>query len=276
MISMSLGGRAFFGLERAIRDAVRRDVIVLAAAGNCVGFVVAPAVYDQSIAVAATNAQKKPWKGSSHGRAVELSAPGEDIHVAAAESGTGTHAKTPVSNGTSFAVAAVAGAGADWIAFHGAQAIREAQGPRTRRDLFVEALQATAERPDDWNASQYGAGILDVEALLRHPLTAAGAAAAVPARNDPVSILSRMFDRDPAKVRAAFVQLFPGAPDLDDRVERFGPEIVFMASRDPDQFLALLDAPTAETAAAGAVRQQAAQAFSSQGSQALLVAGAQR
>ena len=33
VISMSLGGRAFFGLERAINDAVRRDIIVLCHGG---------------------------------------------------------------------------------------------------------------------------------------------------------------------------------------------------------------------------------------------------
>ena len=42
---MSLGGIPPFALERAVRRAVAADVIVLAAAGNCVQFVVWPARY---------------------------------------------------------------------------------------------------------------------------------------------------------------------------------------------------------------------------------------
>ena len=91
VISMSLGGRAFFGLERAINDAVRRDIIVVNAAGNCIGMVVAPASYDNAIAVGATNADNKPWKGSSKGRAVDISAPGEDVYVADAVAGSDRH-----------------------------------------------------------------------------------------------------------------------------------------------------------------------------------------
>ena len=44
---------------------------MLAAAGNQVGFVVAPANYGEVIAVAASNIQDRPWSGSSHGPAVD-------------------------------------------------------------------------------------------------------------------------------------------------------------------------------------------------------------
>ena len=112
VISMSLGGRAFFGLERAINDAVRRDIIVVNAAGNCIGMVVAPASYDNAIAVGATNVDNKPWKGSSKGRAVDISAPGEDVYVARRRGRRDRHRVQP-GNGTSFATAAVAGAAAE-------------------------------------------------------------------------------------------------------------------------------------------------------------------
>jgi subtilisin family serine protease len=69
---MSLGGIPAFSLHRALRRAVQADVIVLAAAGNCEGTVVWPARYDNCIAVV----RDAPWRGSCHGAAVDISAPG--------------------------------------------------------------------------------------------------------------------------------------------------------------------------------------------------------
>ena len=67
VVSMSLGGKGFFGFQDAIQEALDAGMIVLAAAGNQVGFVTAPASYDNCIAVAATGADGRPWSGSSHG-----------------------------------------------------------------------------------------------------------------------------------------------------------------------------------------------------------------
>ena len=75
VISMSLGGVGFFnGLQATIRRAVEDGVIVCAAAGNKVGFVVAPARFPECIAVAATNIQDRPWTGSSRGSEVDVAA----------------------------------------------------------------------------------------------------------------------------------------------------------------------------------------------------------
>jgi hypothetical protein len=167
VISMSLGGRFFFGLERAIDDATSRGVIVVAAAGNCVGFVVAPAGYAQSVAVAATNVHHQPWSGTSKGRAVDIAAPGEDVYVAEAAVGSGPHQATHTGNGTSFATAAVAGSAADWLAFYGSDAIERARHGRTRRDVFVAALRASATKPNGWDGATMGAGIVNLDGLLR-------------------------------------------------------------------------------------------------------------
>jgi hypothetical protein len=242
VISMSLGGRLFFGLQAAINDAVRRDVIVVNAAGNCVGFVVAPASYDNAIAVAATNADHKPWKGSSKGRAVDISAPGEDVHVARAVSGTiGTLAEP--GDGTSFATAAVAGAAADWIAFHGRPAIKAAQGNLTRRDLFVRTMQTTANAPPGWDRQQFGPGILDLKRLLQKPLGPARTELTTPPKDDTVALLSRMFDRDPASVRDGLHRILGAPADFDAELNRYGPELLELAARDPDAFLRALDPP---------------------------------
>lgn len=242
VLSMSLGGRAFFGLERAINDAVRRGAIVVNAAGNCVGMVVAPASYDNAIAVAATNAQDKPWKGSSKGRAVDIAAPGEDVYVADAVAGATGTASSP-GNGTSFATAAVAGAAADWIAFHGTARIDAARGSMTRRDLFVQALQASARKPAGFDTSRYGAGILDLDALLRQPLGTPGTQLRPPPRDDTVNLMARTLDRDPAAVRNGLSRMLGAPDDLDAELRRFGPELMDLAMRDPDAFGRALDAP---------------------------------
>jgi serine protease len=54
-------------VQKAVERATAAGVIVLAAAGNDVGFVVWPARYEAVIAVAACNIEKRPWRGSSRG-----------------------------------------------------------------------------------------------------------------------------------------------------------------------------------------------------------------
>lgn len=82
IVSMSLGGTGFFGLREAIQDAVDDGMIVMAAAGNQVGIVTAPASYDNCLAVAATGTGDVPWSGSSRGPAVDVSAPGSCVWTA--------------------------------------------------------------------------------------------------------------------------------------------------------------------------------------------------
>ncbi|MCL1634270.1 S8/S53 family peptidase [Luteimonas sp. SX5] len=242
VLSMSLGGRMFFGLERAINDAVRRDVIVVNAAGNCIGIVVAPASYDNAIAVAATNVDNKPWKGSSKGRAVDIAAPGEDVYVADAVQGQQGTRSSP-GNGTSFATAAVAGAAADWIAFHGPARIKAAQGSRTRRDVFLKAMQASARVPPGWDAQRYGAGILNLDGLLRQPLGAPVNELRAPPRDDTIDLLSRTLDRDPADIREGVKRMLNQPQDLDAALQQYGPELLDLAARDSEAFVRAMQPP---------------------------------
>ena len=242
VISMSLGGRAFFGLERALNDAVRRDVIVVNAAGNCVGFVVAPASYANAIAVAATNAEDKPWKGTSKGRAVDISAPGEDVYVARAKNG-GIATGVEAGNGTSFATAAVAGAAADWIAFHGPARIKAAQGAMTRRDLFLQALQASARVPPGFDKRRYGAGILDLEALLRRPLPTPGTQLQAPPQATTPCNCSRVRSTCRPTMCARDCNACSAADDFDAELDRYGGELTDIAMRDPEAFMRALEPP---------------------------------
>jgi hypothetical protein len=169
VISMSLGGVAGPSLHDAVRRAVDANIIVCAAAGNCVGFVVAPAVFAESIAVAAVNAQLKPWKGSSRGSAVDICAPGAQVWTAARPTPLEPGAVNQ-GEGTSFAVAGIAGIAALWLAHHGRAALlqRYANGPKLQ-DVFRHLLRVTA-RDIGLPKNEFGPGLVNAEALLGQPL----------------------------------------------------------------------------------------------------------
>lgn len=179
VISMSLGGLPRRALQRAVAYATERNLIVCAAAGNCVGYVVAPALYDACIAVAGVNRAGRPWVGSCSGRAVDVSAPGEFVWVATRkpddfrEDGSHLTAIRP-GQGTSFAVANVAGAAACWLAYHRRDALlARYPSPGSMQAVFQDLVMQTAGRPDGWDGANFGAGILNVRDLLAAPLPAA-------------------------------------------------------------------------------------------------------
>jgi len=98
VVTMSLGGKGFFGLKGEIQRAVDAGMIVMAAAGNYVRLVTAPASYDNCLAVAATGPGDTLWVDSSRGTAVDVSMPGSCVYVAA------YNGQTPIvrmANGTS-------------------------------------------------------------------------------------------------------------------------------------------------------------------------------
>lgn len=166
VITMSLGGIPSFSLHRALRRAVAADVIVVAAAGNCVRTVVWPARYDDCIAVAGTNAADQPWRGTSRGSAVAVSAPGQN--VIRARSVRGQPPSIEQGQGTSFAVALTAGVAALWLAHHGRANLIAAARARgeSLQAMFRRLVKATARRPAGWDAFNLGAGIVDARALL--------------------------------------------------------------------------------------------------------------
>lgn len=182
VITMSLGGVFSSALHAAVRKAVNANVIVMAAAGNCVGEVVWPARYDEAIAVGGTNEKLEPWRGSSHGSAVDISGPAEFVLRADART-------NPVSvsggQGTSFAVAHLAGVAALWLAHHGRDALIAMlpSGIRLQR-VFRSLVRHTATVPQGFDTGAYGTGVTNARDLLaRDPRTAFGheAAFATPA-----------------------------------------------------------------------------------------------
>ena len=175
VVSISLGGPfPGFGTERAIARAVEAGTIVLAAAGNEVGFVVFPAAFEQVIAVAASNIRDEPWTGSSHGPAVDITAPGESVWRAQSMRQPSGRMEFAVArgNGTSFAVATTAGVAALWISFHGWTNLVRRFGAGNVARVFKQLLQETCRTPRGWNTAEYGPGIVDARRLLAAPLPA--------------------------------------------------------------------------------------------------------
>lgn len=169
IITMSLGGIYSRSIAAAVRVAVDAGLIVMAAAGNCIHFVVYPASDDRVIGVAGVDVNDRPWKGTSAGPSVTISAPAENVYVARRTPTDGGVGTVGGGQGTSFAVATTAGVAALWIAHFGRAKIRAEAKRRgaSVQELFRLALTATARRPLRWNSWLYGAGILDAEALLR-------------------------------------------------------------------------------------------------------------
>lgn len=157
IVSMSLGGKGFFGLRRCIQRAVESGMIIAAAAGNKVGFVVAPASYDNCLAVAATGFGDSLWEGSSRGSAVDVAAPGWSVHVAAFEWSQQPPGRlVRRSSGTSYAVAHLAGAAALWLAHHGLDTLQAAYGEAAIQAAFVHVLGQSSRRPQVWDSNNWG------------------------------------------------------------------------------------------------------------------------
>ena len=222
VVTMSLGGIPASALHRAISRAVEADMIVLAAAGNCVRLVVWPARYDECIAVAATNAADQPWPGTCRGEPVDVSAPGQNVYHAVVLPGgpTGGDA-VGQGQGTSFSVALTAGVAALWVAHHGRANVVAAAHARgeTVQAMFLRLLQSTARRPTPWDAQAMGPGIVDARALLEASFDVGlGLEAATRHSNAPT---------DGSTSVASLVAEAVGDEAVDDALDwhRFGPEL---------------------------------------------------
>jgi thermitase len=179
VVSISLGGPLpGFGTRRAIQRAVDTGTIILAAAGNEIGFVVFPAAFDEVIAVAASNIRDQPWAGSSHGPAVDIAAPGESVWRARTERDRSGRTMFLVErgSGTSFAVATAAGVAALWVSYHGWPTLVRKYGLANIARVFKQQLQATCRTPHGWDTHEYGPGIVDAKKLLATPLPGAAPA----------------------------------------------------------------------------------------------------
>lgn len=237
VVSMSLGGKGLFGLEDAIQEAVDDGMIVMAAAGNQVGFVTAPASYGNCLAIAATTAAGTPWSGSSRGGQVDVSAPGACVWAALFDWQTSPPGM-PLrqSHGSSYAVAHTAGLAALWLAHHGHGALVDRYGRRNVQAVFLGLLRTpgVCRVPAGWDPKNWGVGTVDARALLAAPLpaphafAAAGRTAAPTTERDPIDRLAANLGR-PRRDVIALVErtLGRGAADDLDLLRRFEGELAF-------------------------------------------------
>lgn len=151
------------------KSAYDRGVIWVCAAGNEVEMVVAPALYPGTIAVAAFNPNQRPWKGSSYGNKVDIAAPGEDVYVPFEDESL--KEIMAYGSGTSYATPHVASAAVLWKAKHQSK-LTEYNYPWQIVEAFRYCLKQSASKnkPAHWDSKNYGAGILDIQALLDEPL----------------------------------------------------------------------------------------------------------
>lgn len=166
VITMSLGGIWSGALRRALHRAVHSNIIVMAAAGNCVREVVYPARYNDCIAVAGMNEDKEPWKGTSRGSEVDFCAPGQFVWCARRnEPSADSHSIGP-GQGTSFAVALSAGVAALWLERHGRDSlIKSLTKGETLQEKFKEQVALTARKAPKIPKS-LGAGIINAVSLM--------------------------------------------------------------------------------------------------------------
>lgn len=254
VISISMGGLFNWRLRKAVVYAQKRGVIVLAAAGNCVRFVVWPAAYDEVIAVAASNVRRQTWRGSSRGSTVDVTAPGESVWCARADRGDAGGVER--GSGTSFAVATVAGIAALWLARHGREQLSRRYGLEKIPFIFNQILRDSCVTVDDptWEPGSFGAGLVDAEAALAAPLPNALAHPVVapafalgehlPVDNGGEATFAHLFERalggtpgagraDPALRAPLAAILRTTEADLPLRLKEVGQELAFHLAVNP-------------------------------------------
>lgn len=236
VISISMGGLPLKYLQDCVIYATSRGVIVCAAAGNIFGAndvlhaVVWPAAYSEVLAVAASNAINAPWKGSSRGPQVDITAPGESVWHATAKKGQPLR-DVARGHGTSFAVATTAGVAALWLAYHGRENLIATFGANRIASVFRQIVVTQGcTRPAGWKTDLFGAGIIDAHKVLSAPLPAAEAMATKAivkqARFDQFASL---FDDVPrADLRRGLASfLRTTEAQLPARLEEVGDELVY-------------------------------------------------
>jgi serine protease len=157
IINMSLGGPIKSKiLEEAVDHAIKKNVLIVAAAGNSGRSVGYPAAYPGVLAVSATDANDKIAWFSSRGPEVAIGAPGVNVtQQTICEGGKNKCEIFGTFNGTSMASPHVAGAAAMVVGM----GITDPNAVRA-------ALEKSATPKEEKNL--YGAGILNAGAAVSH------------------------------------------------------------------------------------------------------------
>ncbi|NEU74512.1 S8/S53 family peptidase [Hassallia byssoidea VB512170] len=172
VLSISLG-TGFFNqrLRSAIIYAQKRGVIIVAASGTFVPYVVWPAAYDEVIAVTGSNVLRQIWSGASRGPQVDVTAPAEKVWYAKVEKiDNELRYNILQGSGTSFSAPLVAGVAALWLSYHGREQLIKRYGAEKIPFIFNQILRDSCEKFPTWKPNKFGAGIVNAEKVLAAPL----------------------------------------------------------------------------------------------------------
>lgn len=159
-------------LDKAIDEAYLAGVIFVCAAGQPLRHVVSPAHGRRTMAAAGSTVGSVPWGRSAYGSAVDWTAPAAPIHRAEMQRpATPTYAGG--GDGTSYAAAITSGTAALWLARHDSALTAAYPNAWQRVEAFKAVAKATARLMPSQKPGSFGAGILDIAALLNAPLPAA-------------------------------------------------------------------------------------------------------
>lgn len=246
VVSISMGGLGSFALQKVLQRATKAGLIVVAAAGNKVKFVVYPGGYPEAVCMAATNFNDKPWKGSCRGPEVTIAAPGESVWRARIFHRAGQVQRTvETSHGTSYATAMVAGVAALWLSHHGrANLIAMIGGERFLAGTFKNILMSTVRKPAGWPTGKYGTGIVNAKAVLEADprlFVPTAVSAKKSAVTPDLEVRRRLANLAgiPASGDAAITRAIGGLSGAATgratpaRMADLGPEIAFLAATDP-------------------------------------------
>ncbi len=165
VITTSLGLPPTLTTYQIAKKVYEKGIIWCCAAGNEVKNVVAPAVHEGTIAVAASNPLDSEWKGSCRGKEVDITAPGMHIYVPRFEK----DGKFSMSygHGTSYATPHVASAAILWLNKN-KESLKNYYGFQIV-EAFRESLKNSA-RKNHHLPNGFGAGILNIDQLLKQKL----------------------------------------------------------------------------------------------------------
>jgi hypothetical protein len=255
VISIAMGGPPSWTLWHAVKEARKKGVLLISAAGNYVGIVVWPARFDDAIAVAAIGARCEPWTFSSRGSAVDISAPGESVWRAlVTKSGQFDVGR---GSGTTFATGTTAGVTALWVArYEGTAEFQSLKSSGGLTAAYRKILQSTSWRPNDagdpsggacknavWRPRLYGAGIVNADRLLSTAPVSDGSRSVEADRGlEQLPLFSTLYPPDTAYsvVEAGYLRIFGGpAQAFIEKTAIFENEILYHYTLNRDLEVAL-------------------------------------